>query len=257
MAIGPALGGLAATHDYAILFVGDGATNLLAAIVVFWLARRTMARQLAKSSGTDDARARSRAERDGPFLLLLASVFLLCVVFFQVFFVMPLVFRDLYGFDESIIGPMLALNAVLIAILEMPIVRAVEHRNQALVFTVGAVLVAVGVAATGLGSSIGFAALTVCVWTLGEMLSLPMANALVAQRGEKAGAVGAYMGMFTAAFALSSVVGPPLGLLAYSELGAGALFASVLAVGVTLVAMGWPLSRLIQPATNENAGAAR
>jgi MFS family permease len=111
---------------------------------------------------------------------------------------------------------------------------------------VGSLLVCLGFGLMPLGSSMLFISFTVLVWTVGEMLALPMMNAVVAGRSG-AGNRGRYMGMMTMAFAIAFMVAPLAGTWIYDRWGAETLWYGIGALGLPLLAgalaLAGPLSR--------------
>lgn len=228
MGIGPALGGFLALHSYRWLFVGDAVTCWLAAgLMVWWLPDP----RPANETRADAPAARPRPPwRDGPFLGLMVLVFLLATVFFQVFSTMPIYLRQVHGFRENTIGLLLAFNAALIVIFEMLLIAWAERRDRFFLTGLGCFLVAVGFGLMPLGASALFIALTIAVWTLGEMLSLPLMNALVADRADPASR-GRYMGLYTMAFSVAFVFAPISGTFVYDRFGPDVLWYGLGALG--------------------------
>ncbi len=233
MAIGPALGGFLATRNYAWLFVGDAATCWLAGVVLA-LSMRGLAPAEEDPSATAERAARS-PWTDPPFLAFLGLMLALTIVFFQVFTTLPLYFRDVYGLPEAAIGALFGLNAASIVVVEMPLVRALERRDTLRIVSVGALFVCAGFALMPFGRSAPWAALTVLVWTVGEMLWLPFSNGIVAHRAGP-GSRGRYMGAYGTTFSIAFVVAPLAGTAVYAGLGARALWLGIGAVGIVVSA---------------------
>jgi predicted MFS family arabinose efflux permease len=78
-----------------------------------------------------------------------------------------------------------------------------------------------------------YAAFTVVVWTMGEILTMPMLMTLVSSRADEA-AQGEYQGLCSLAFATAWVIGPPLGMGLYDRLGGAGLWYACGALGVVL-----------------------
>jgi predicted MFS family arabinose efflux permease len=233
MAIGPAVGGWMASRNYTWVFLGDAATCWLAAMVlVWWRGRLAPVRTDARVGGPASGRS---PWTDGPFLALLALVLLFGTMFLQVFATLPLYLKERYGLPENLIGAMFSLNALLIVALEMPLVRVLEGRRRLVVAAAGSLLVGTGFALMPLGAGVGFAALTVAVWTFGEMLVLPFTNSAVAQRADPRSR-GSYMGAYTMAFAVSFILAPVVGTRVYQGLGPETLWYGVGVAGVVLAA---------------------
>ena len=230
MSVGPAAGGLLAVHHYGWLFVAD-ATTCWAAAVVLGLAAR------GAGPATGDASAPGQASaspwRDRPYLAFLGVMVVLGTVFFQISSTMPLYLRQHYRLAEDSIGMLLAINTVVIVAVEMVLLRALEHRDHVRLAGVGALLVGAGFGLLPLGSTWPFAALTVVIWTAGEMLSLPFTNSVAANRAP-ATASGRYMGAYSLAFAVAFVLAPALGTAVYERLGPTVLWAGVGATGAVL-----------------------
>ncbi len=245
MAIGPAVGGLLATVDYRWIFVGEAATCWLAAL---WLFRSMRGRDLGRrETGGDAAAAGPSPWTDGPFLALLALVLLSALVLFQVFNSMPLYLAVDYGLDERQVGLIFAFNALLIVVFEMVLIKLLERRDPALVFGFGTFLMCAGFGLLPLGSGLGYAALTVVVWSVGEMLAFPFSNILVARRAAP-GRTGQALGMYSATFAVAIVLAPA-GLPILERFGGGVLWGAAGALGVPLwIAMALLARRLRRPA---------
>jgi predicted MFS family arabinose efflux permease len=133
------------------------------------------------------------------------------------------------------VGGLLAINTVIIVAVEMVLLRALEHRDHLLLAGLGCLLVCAGFGLLPLGSSRAFAALTVVVWTAGEMLSLPFTNSVAASRAPGT-ASGRYMGAYSLSFSLAFVLAPAVGTAVYGRFGPTTLWAGVAATGVVLFA---------------------
>ncbi len=231
MGIGPAIAGLLAHYSYFWLFVGDAVTCWLAALMLI----RTFG---AGVRPTDDETTATTPLgrspwRDGPFLLFLLLIMVLAMTFFQVWTAMPLFLRAFYDASERAIGLLLSINALLIALTEMLVIRAVENFDALRTVGVGAFLVGAGLALLPFGPPYAIAVAAMVVLTIGEMLAMPISNTVVAQRAGH-GQVGRYMGAYTLAFSAAFVIGPVAGTAAYEHLGPDALWFGVGGVGVLL-----------------------
>jgi MFS family permease len=228
LAVGPAVGGFLALRDYRWLFVADGLTCWAAAGVLALALGRAPAAASVRPAATE----RRSPWTDRPYLGLMALVFLVAVVFFQIMSTMPLYFRQVHGLRENAVGLLLGFNALLVVLFEMVIVHGTERLDRMGVIGLGACLVCLGFGAMPLGHGVAFLGLTVVTWSVGEMLSLPHLNAVVASRAEGFG--GRYIGLYTSAFSLALVVGPPLGTWIYQRFGDEALWYGIAAAGPLL-----------------------
>ena len=160
-------------------------------------------------------------------------VVFLAAGFFQFLSTLPLYFRREYGFPEDTIGLLLAFNPVLIVLFEMVLIHWAERRGRMFLVGLGAFLVCAGFALMPLGGSLIYVVFTISVWTLGEMLALPLINAVVTERAGS-GSQGRYMGLYTMAFSAAFVFAPACGMTVYEKFGPNALWYGIGALGPPL-----------------------
>ena len=228
--IGPVVGGLLAEVDYAWLFRVDGGT-CLAAGGILGLALAGEVRRAAEAAPDGPSGPAPSPWRDGPFLAVLVLLALQGLVFFQMLGALPLFMSSELGFDEGTIGRVLAVNAVIIVLFEMPLVKRIETLPTLRLVGAAGLLVGIGYGLLPWGSGVLFVALTVVVWTLGEMISNPPMMTFVANRASDANR-GRYMGMFSVMLSLSFVAAPWIGMRVYEAFGAATLWHACLVIGV-------------------------
>jgi predicted MFS family arabinose efflux permease len=232
--IGPAVGGLLALRDYRLLFWADGLTCLAAAALFMIIWRKPEAQlQAAEKKKEPPSGAPRSPWRDGPFLALTLIVIAWIAVFSQLFATFPLYMRGIYNLAEDQIGRLLAVNTILIVVLEMALMERIRAYPRTRMINLSFLLFGLGFGIMPLGRGFLYAAFTVAVWTFGEMLSMPLLTALVAGRAA-AETRGRYMGMFSFAFSLAFIVGPAAGSAVYGGLGGDALWFGCAGVTVLL-----------------------
>ncbi len=229
-AIGPTVGGQLAHLDYNWLFVTDGATCALAALVLWLWVPRHLAHQGATRSTAADSTGMAAAPdgtspwRDRRFLWLLAISIMTFVAFMQYFSTESRHLKAVFGYDERQIGWLLAINPTLIVLVEMPLVRALRGRPRLPMVAFGTLLIALAfplLVPTGWGLA-GIVA-QLLLLTAGEMFSFSMLSSFVSDRAPPA-ARGKYLGVYGAAFAFAFVIAPALGGFVYQRLGADSLW---------------------------------
>jgi MFS family permease len=228
--IGPAVGGWLALHDYAYLFYVDAATCWLAALLLVLTLKKLSP---AAKPREEERRAGSSPWADGPFLAFLLLVVLLATVFFQVVSTLPLYWREVHGFREDGIGLLLAFNALIIVLFEMVLSHWAEKRDRMFLFGLGAFLVCLGFGLMPFFSNVTYIVFTVVVWTTGEMLALPLMNAVVADRAGPAHR-GRYMGVITMSFSIAFMLAPLVGTFVFDRFGPDALWFGVGLLGLPL-----------------------
>ncbi len=241
--IGPAVGGFLALRNYNLLFWVDGMT-CLAAVVLFSVIWKKPEQHLKVLAGGKTPIGRS-PWRDSPFLLMLPMVVIWGSVFFQLIATFPLYMREVYGLAENRIGQLIIINTFLIITLEMLLIHWIGKRSLTRFISLSFFLTGLGFALMPLGRGFAYAALTVAVWTFGEMLSMPLLGALIALRAGS-GSQGRYMGLFSFAFSLSMIIGPALGTSVYSRFGPATLWFGCGIVGCLLFAAFSLLSKSLE-----------
>jgi predicted MFS family arabinose efflux permease len=234
VSIGPVVGGFLALVDYHWLFWVDGVTSLAAGV---------LALVLLPSAGPHDGvtpRSGRRPWHDPGFLAMLPLILGVGFVFVQLINTFPLYMREAYGLPENAIGALISVNTVLIVTVEMFLMHGLRRARPNRVARVGALLLGLGFALMPFGRGGLYAALTVVVWTFGEMLTLPMLMTLVSERADEA-SQGEYQGVASLAFAVSWVIGPPLGMGIY-RLGGDLLWYTCGVLGV-LISLGYSRMR--------------
>lgn len=176
-AIGPALGGLAAGHAYAELFLGTALVHALCALLVLaWVEAETG--RLA-SSGESLAQE-MRALGDPRLLRLCAGVFLIASVMSQIIAPMSLYAVIYNGLKEWQLGTLFSLNGGMVVLFQFALITFLLKRKLTTLLCCGAMLYALGYTGMALADQFGLMALVVAVVTAGEMVTAPSMYTLAA-----------------------------------------------------------------------------
>lgn len=236
--------GFLATVGYGLLFVVDAATCAIFAGVLAIGIRESRPQQDRPAGGTRPP-GLGAALRDRVMLAFTGLALVFACIYFQVFVTLPLAMRD-DGLGPAAYGAVIAVNGVLIVILQPLLINWLAARSRTLVLAGSHLLVGLGFGSTAFADSIPLYALTVVVWTLGEIGSATVAATVVADLAPEA-LRGRYMGLFGLAFGAAGVIAPGTGTLIFDRLGTGALGAACAVTGVALavgqVALGPAISR--------------
>jgi MFS family permease len=267
-AVSASVAGLIAAHGFLLLFYGDAITTLLCAVVVFLRIPETRPERAAATDGDQAGEASPKIGmgavfRDGPFVGLVALTFLLAMAIGQNSVAMPVVMGR-QGFSATEYGLVIAVNGLLIVLGQIPVTRLVQNRDRTAALISAALLLGCGTALCAFAGSLWFYALTVVVWTCGEMVWTPANQAMVAELSPVHGR-GRYQGVFSLAWQGSSFLAPLTAGFMLSAWGAGsvwttcALLGVVCAAGYVVLMRGRASRRTAQPdaaTTLADAGAA-
>jgi predicted MFS family arabinose efflux permease len=216
--MGPAVGGLLITYvSYRSLFWVDGMTCLMAGlIIVMFLIQKSP----VKSEESKAKKNNSSPYRDFRYLIFWFAMFLIGFTFMQYFSTIPLYYSEKLGLDEDKIGLMLALNGLLIFLLEMPIVHSLDQgKLEPLKIVIGgSFLLVLSFLILNAGGWAGLAVTGIILMTFGEMLGFPFSNSYALDRS-RLGNQGAYMALYSMSFSVAHILGPNLGMQFSAKFG--------------------------------------
>ena len=215
-AVGMSLGGFLADRNWRLLFFGDGITTLAYAAVVYFFIAETR-----PADAPGDARGEPRGAspwNDGVFLQLVAVSFVFAMIFFNHISTLPLTVTGPAGYPTSVFGGLVAVNGLVIALFEMGTVDRLRRFRRLRVAALGNLLGGVGFALTGASFHWGWLAVTVVIWTAGEILTLPFTMAFITDWAP-AELRGRYLSWQSATWSLAIGLNPLLFLPLQAALG--------------------------------------
>ncbi|MEZ4935499.1 MAG: MFS transporter [Saprospiraceae bacterium] len=224
-AMGPAIGGwLVSYKGYWTLFWADGLTCMAAALLfVFFMKAKKVEKEQEVSISTGPSQS---PYRDKEYLFFLFLTLIGAIVFMQFLYTLPVFYKEKLEFSEMTIGNILALNGLLIAFTEMPLVYTLERKIKAIDnIWIGVSMYGVAYIMLNLtvGSSFFIAITSMIILSIGEMFNMPFTNTFAISRASEENR-GAYMGLFTMTYSLAHVIGPPLGTQTVHHFGFEALW---------------------------------
>ena len=228
--------GFIAEFSYRAGFLAEAGMTLVCALVVFLRLPESRPEQTATEKASENRVGLGTVLRDGRYMGVVGLSFLVALVFQQGAVGLP-VAMGAAGFTPADYGMAIAVNGVLIVALQIPVTRLIEHRDVRRLLVVSSLLAGYGFGLTAFAGSVGVFALTVCVWTLGEMINAPIQTGLVVRLSPVHGR-GRYQGVYTLSWSLASLVAPLMSGLVIDRFGARWLWGLCAAVG-TVAAVGY------------------
>ncbi|MEV6123603.1 MFS transporter [Streptomyces sp. NPDC052077] len=176
--------------------------------------------------------------RDGRYMGVVGLSLLVAVIFQQGYLGLPIAMGEA-GFTPADYGLVIGFNGVLIVVLQIPVTRFIERRDPRNLLVVSALLAGYGFGLTAFAGSLGVFALTVCVWTLAEIVNAPTQTGLVVRLSPVEGR-GRYQGMYTMSWAVASLIAPLMSGFVIDHWGAAWLWGVCAVIG-TAAAGGYAL----------------
>ncbi|MFD9379703.1 MFS transporter [Streptomyces sp. NPDC059999] len=253
-AVSATVAGFIAEYSYLAGFLGEAALTLVCAVLVFVkLPESRPEKSAAEKAAAEPEIGMGTVLRDGRFMGVVGLSFLISLIFMQGSFGLPLAMGEA-GFSTGDYGLVIAVNGVLIVLLQIPVTRFIEHRDPQMLLVLSALLAGYGFALTAFGGAVWSLGLAVCVWTLAEIVNSPTQMGLVARLSPLHGR-GRYQGMYTLSWAVASLVAPLMAGFTIDRFGASWLWAGTAGLG-TVAALGYWLLMRNLPEVGESAAPA-
>ncbi len=233
MGAGPVIGGLLiGTVGYHALFYADGFTCLFAAILMMHVLNPKKAKEVDTEVIVENPVAPGK---DITYVYFLIGLMLFAMAFLPLFTVVPLYYRSIYEISELNIGLLMGINPLLIVLLEMPLVAwLLKKKYNNIQLTI------MGIVFTGLSyivlvweAWIGVVFISIILMTFGEMIGFPFSNKFALDRS-KIGKQGAFMGLYSMAFAIANIFAHNAGMQITAKYGFKIVW--IFIFGLTIIA---------------------
>ena len=196
--------GLLVRLGFGTLFLIDAATSAVFGLVV--LRKLPETRPASAARHEHDEPAWRLMLRDRVLLAVVALFLCYATLYGQVYVTLPLAVRAA-GLGTAAYGLIMAVNGIVIVIVQPLVLTLIAQTSRVVLLPVTMLLVGGGIALSGLCHSTWAFALTVVVWTLGEIGQTTALQALVASIAPEA-MRGRYMGAVGLAWGASGVLAP-------------------------------------------------
>ncbi len=240
-AVSSAGAGFIASYSYRAGFLIEAAMTMVCAIVVFMKLPESRPVRTAREKAAEPVVGLGTVLRDGRFMGVVGLSFVVALIFQQGSVGLPVAMGEA-GFTPADYGLAIAVNGVLIVALQIPVTRFIEHRDPRRLLVISSVVAGYGFGLTAFAGSVGVFALTVCVWTLAEIVNAPTQTGLVVALSPTHGR-GRYQGMYTMSWSVAALVAPLMSGFMIDRLGAAWLWAACAVLGMGAALGYWGLMR--------------
>jgi len=231
------LAGMLAKYDFLLLFLGDALTTAVFGLIVILRVPETRpsaaaAVEDAGQGGAPVGRSVGLLApyRDPVFLTVVLIQFAVAWCFCQSISSLPLDMSS-HGIPMPRYGQLIALNGIFIVLLQPMVVRVIARTRRSHALALGALLTGVGFGLCALGHSQVLYAVSIIVWTLGEITLSPVVPTLIADLAPRE-LRGSYQGAYQLAWGGAALLGPSLGGLIMGHFGAHTLWLICIVLGV-------------------------
>ncbi|MDY6875667.1 MAG: MFS transporter [Chloroflexota bacterium] len=209
---GPVIGGLLVLRSYMPLFICDAVASSITAGIVLLAIRET---KPAPHEGKPEQTVFQTFSgywnvlKDSTFTLFIGACILMTVAYIQLYTTLGVYLRDTHGLPEQAYGYLMSMNAMAVVLLQVTIARRITRYRPMNMMALGTLLYAIGFGMYGLFSSYALFIVAMFIITVGEMVVMPTAQALVAKIAPE-DMRGRYMAVFGFSWAIPQAVGPLL-----------------------------------------------
>ncbi|MGW1870601.1 MDR family MFS transporter [Streptomyces mauvecolor] len=240
-AISSMTAGFIAQYSYLAGFLGEASLTLVCAVVVFLKLPESRPEQTAVEKESEPQVGMGTVLKDGRFMGVVGLSFLISLIFQQGYVGLP-VAMGTDGFSSADFGLAIAVNGILIVAVQIPVTRYIQHRDPRRLLIISALLAGYGFGLTAFAGSVAVYALTICVWTLAEIVNAPTQTGLVVRLSPVHGR-GRYQGIYTMSWSVAALVAPLMSGYVIDHFGATWLWAACAVLG-SVAALGyWVLMR--------------
>jgi MFS family permease len=235
-AVSSAGAGFIAEVSYVAGFLVEAGMTLACAVVVFVKLPESRPVVTPKEAQDEAPVGLGTVLRDGRFMTLVGLCFLVALIFQQGAVGLPIAMGEA-GFTPADFGMVIAVNGVLIVAMQIPVTRFIEHLDPRRLLVASSLLAGYGFGLTAFAGSVGVFVLTVCVWTLAEIVNAPTQTGLVVRLSPLHGR-GRYQGMYTMSWSVAGLVAPLMSGFVIDRFGAEWLWGLCAVIG-TVAGLGY------------------
>jgi MFS family permease len=239
-AVAPVLAGLIAEYNYLILFVGDALTTAIFGFIVLFGIRETRPVEAHHTSQLPLGERISQLKREPILLIFSLLTLFFAIVYAQGYVGLPLDMQA-QGLGPQEYGAAIAVNGFLIILVTIPLSNMAAKWPRFETVAIAAILLRMGFGLTALATNLPLFALSIAIWTLGEIGMTTVGPTIIADLSPLE-LRGLYQGIFGSAWGLAFFIGPIAGGWVYENLGSDTLWVGCLIIGLVIAFCYYALS---------------
>jgi len=232
--VGPVVGGFLALYDYRLIFWADGVTCFGAGLIILFMLKNKKPADLPQHEGSK-VQSASSAYHDRLYLYFIFISMLFAMSFFQFFSTMPLYYKNIFSMKENEIGMLIAINAVIVASVEMVLVFKIQDKWSKFKFiATGAWMLVLCYLALPFFSSILLFVIINIVISFSEMLALPFMNTFMNERSNAKNR-GQYAALYAMSWSAAQILLPVIATQTIAHFGYDMLWYLLAAFSMAVV----------------------
>jgi MFS family permease len=181
--IGPAIGGLLAGVSYLLLFILDACASTITALIVL----KTIPETNPERSTDHPAEpllttlaGYGKVVKDRFFMAFIFASIIMIIVYIQMYSNLSVFLYRVHDIPAKGFGFMMSMNAAMVVLFQLWITRKIKKYQPMLMMIAASILYGIGFSMFGFVGSFALFMLAMAIITIGEMVHIPTAQALVA-----------------------------------------------------------------------------
>jgi len=231
--VGPAIGGFVALKlGYHWLFIIDSFSSFAAALMIYlYLPKQKTESNRRHNEVLNDNKTSAYRDKEYLFFIFLVALYGTC--FFQFFASVPQYFSKVCNYDESKIGLLIALNGLLVVIIEMPLISILEKKKVIFPYIIAGVFcipISFLILRFGNGLLIWAVVYTIII-SMSEIFAMPfmMNYALSKPKKERQ---GQYSALYSISYGIAIILAPSIGLGIAAKYGFTFMFYFIICLSI-------------------------
>lgn len=235
--VGPLVGGFLALQNYKYIFWADGITCFGAGVIVLLFIKNKEV--IKRNKNTAEQIKVKSAYTDVIYLSFIFLAMLYAMSFFQFFSIMPLFYKNVHHMKENEIGALVAINAVIVASVEMILIYKIQNLWSKFRFiALGAFLLGFCYFSLPFFKSIAWLVVINIIISFSEMFAMPFMNTFMNERSSESNR-GEYAALYAMAWSIAQILLPVIATQTIANYGYDTLW--MLFGCITFVVLGGAL----------------
>ena len=181
--IGPAIGGILVGISYLLLFILDACTSCITALIVFKTIPETKpaeSEEQASENIMQTLNGYREVAKNRLFMAFLGATIIIVLVYMQMYSSLPVYLNQMHGLSSQGFGYLMSMNAAIVVVMQYGIGRIVRKYPPMVMMMLASALYGIGYVMFAFVDVYVLFMLAMATITLGEMVHVPVAQALVA-----------------------------------------------------------------------------
>jgi len=196
MSMGPLLGGFLVAKSFSSIFIVNGTSNLIAAMIIILGLKSAFKKTPRHSTKLTFIQTAAFLKQDKILRIFLLGLLPVVMVFFQHEASLAVFLTQNLRFSYHFYGFLFTINTLMIVFFEILLNVATRAWGAKTSFITGSLLITLGFTGFAFATQAWQIILLTVIWTLGEMILFPAASGFVADLTSEKNR-GAYMGLFS------------------------------------------------------------